>query len=205
MAKKKVKKTKKGKKVVKKKKAIKAIRGKKAIKDVKSKKAKKGIKVKKVAKAKKIKKEKVLGRIEHYFDKIFVAAISVKAPFKVGDTIHIKGHTTDFFQKIGSMQIEHASVMKVKKGDDVGIKVKELVRDHDMVYLAEKGTAVIAKLEAVAKPAKPVKAPIQTSIFEASKIATPLAVKPAVASPKPEVKPTDKPGDPYQQKKFFSF
>lgn len=83
----------------------------------------------------KVKKEKKLGEILHYFDKISVAAIKVKAPFKVGDVIHIKGHTTDFEQPVGSIQIEHVAVQKVKKGDDIGIKVKEFVREGDGVFL----------------------------------------------------------------------
>lgn len=91
-------------------------------------------KAKKASKPK-VKKEKLLGKIAHYFDKIQVAAINVKAPIKVGDVVHIKGHTTDFEQTIDSMQIEHEQVQKAKKGDDIGIKVKEYVRDNDGVYL----------------------------------------------------------------------
>jgi hypothetical protein len=91
-------------------------------------------KIKKAAKPK-VKKEKLLGKIAHYYDKISVAAINVLAPMKVGDVVHIKGHTTDFDQPIDSMQIEHESVQKAKKGDDVGIRVKEYVRDNDGVYL----------------------------------------------------------------------
>jgi len=91
-------------------------------------------KVKKVAKPK-VKKEKLLGKIAHYYDKIQVAAINVLAPIKVGDVVHIKGHTTDFEQPITSMQIEHEKVQAAKKGDDIGIKVKEYVRDNDGVYL----------------------------------------------------------------------
>ncbi len=83
----------------------------------------------------KIKKEKQLGVVLHFFDKIMVAAIKVTSPFKVGDMIHIKGHTTDFEQPVDSIQIEHEAVQKVKKGDDIGIKVKELVREHDGVFL----------------------------------------------------------------------
>ena len=94
-------------------------------------------KVKKVAKPK-VKKEKLLGKIAHYYDKISVAAINVLGPIKVGDIVHIKGHTTDFDQPIDSMQIEHESVMKAKKGDDIGIKVKDYVRDNDGVYLKKK-------------------------------------------------------------------
>ena len=126
----------------------------------KTKRAKKVSRVKKVrvVRAKKPKGEKVLGRIEHLFDKISVAAIGVKAPFKVEDYVHIKGHTTDFIQKVESMQIEHQNVAKVKKGDDVGIKVKEFVRPHDMVYLAAQPK------EVASQPAKPAIVPEQKKI-----------------------------------------
>jgi putative protease len=52
----------------------------------------------------------------------------------VGDTIRIKGHTTDFTQMVDSIQVEHQSVQTAKAGDSIGIKVKEPVRDHDVVY-----------------------------------------------------------------------
>jgi putative protease len=106
----------------------------------------KKVRVKAKAKAK-AKALKSLGIVDHYFDHISVAAIKVKAPFKVGDIVRIKGHTTDFVQKIDSMQIEHQAVAKVKKGDDVGIKVKEKVRQHDAVYPAK-------EKELSAQPAK---------------------------------------------------
>jgi putative protease len=86
----------------------------------------------------KVKKEKLLGKIAHYFDKISVAAINVKAPIKVGDVLHIKGHTTDFDQPVDSMQIEHVAVEKAKKGDDIGIKVSQYVREGDGVFLKAK-------------------------------------------------------------------
>jgi len=216
MAKKKAKvkktKVKKAKKVKKLKKVKKIV--KKAVK--KSKPAKKTANKITKAAAPKI-KEKLLGRIEHYFDKIQVAALSVKAPFKVGDTIHIKGHTTDFNQTVESMQIEHESIQKVKKGDDVGIKMKEFVRENDKVYLAEAGKTVVAKPAPAASiataPARPKSQFVQTSIFEAGKVITPRVsqslppvppapkVEPAKAAPKPEPKA----GDPYKEKKFFSF
>jgi putative protease len=83
----------------------------------------------------KAQKEKKVGEIAHYFGKIGVAAIKVKAEIKVGDTLHIKGHTTDFEQVVDSMQIEHESIPKAKKGDDIGIKVKDHVREGDEVFL----------------------------------------------------------------------
>jgi translation elongation factor EF-1alpha len=80
-------------------------------------------------------KEKKIGVVEHYFGKIGVAAIKMKSTMSVGDTIHIKGHTTDFEQAVDSIQIEHESVQKVKKGDDIGIKVKDHVREGDEVFI----------------------------------------------------------------------
>ena len=100
-------------------------------------KVKKAAKKAKVAKPK-VKKEKLLGKVDHVFDKISVAAISVKSPFKVGDVIHVKGHTTDYEMPVISMQIEHVQVEKVKKGDDVGIKVTEHTREGDDVFLKNK-------------------------------------------------------------------
>jgi translation elongation factor EF-1alpha len=52
----------------------------------------------------------------------------------VGDNIHIKGGTTDFEQKVESMQIEHENIDKAKKGDVIGLRVKEKVREGDEVY-----------------------------------------------------------------------
>jgi putative protease len=78
--------------------------------------------------------EKEVGRVTHYFSKIGVAAVELKDKLKVGDTIHIKGHTTDFTQEVSSMQIEHESVSEAGAGQSVGIKVKEKVREHDIVY-----------------------------------------------------------------------
>ncbi|MFA5097334.1 MAG: hypothetical protein WC490_01745 [Candidatus Margulisiibacteriota bacterium] len=95
----------------------------------------------KKSEAKKPKKEKIAGKIDHYFDKIKVITTTLKAPIKVGDIIHIKGHTTDFVQPVGSIQIEHESVQKAKKGEGVGIKVKEFVRDNDIIYFADKKSA----------------------------------------------------------------
>jgi hypothetical protein len=113
-----------------------AAKKKAAKKPAKKKSARKTAKkvTKKTAKPK-VKKEKKLGEVEHYFGKIMVAAVKMKAPMKVGDIIHIKGHTTDFDQKVVSIQIEHESVQKVKKGDDIGIKVKDHAREGDTVFL----------------------------------------------------------------------
>jgi translation elongation factor EF-1alpha len=79
--------------------------------------------------------EEEIGKVTDYFRKIEVAAIDItQGTLSVGDTIHIKGHTTDFTQVVESMQIEHENVQTAKAGDSIGIKVKDHVRDHDKVY-----------------------------------------------------------------------
>ncbi|MEW6569658.1 MAG: EF-Tu/IF-2/RF-3 family GTPase [Nitrospirota bacterium] len=79
-------------------------------------------------------KEERIGIISHYYDRIGVAAVVLEGELAVGDTIHIKGHTTDFTQKIESIQIEHEQIERAKKGDNIGIKVKEHTRNRDIVY-----------------------------------------------------------------------
>jgi putative protease len=79
--------------------------------------------------------EEKIGIIEHFFTNVSVAAIKITAgELKIGDTIHVVGAHTDFKQKIDSMQIERVPVEVVKAGDAVGIKVKDRVREHDVVY-----------------------------------------------------------------------
>jgi putative protease len=78
--------------------------------------------------------EQEVGRIVDYFAKVGVAGIAMTGNLAVGDTIHIKGHTTDFQQTVDSMQIEHESIEQAKSGDSVGIKVKDRCRAHDVVY-----------------------------------------------------------------------
>ena len=69
-------------------------------------------------------KEKEIGYISKYFGQISVAAIEITAgKLSVGDTIHIKGHTTDMNVEVGSIQIEHDAVDSAKKGDSIGLKV----------------------------------------------------------------------------------
>ena len=82
--------------------------------------------------------EKLIGRITHYFTNIGVAVLELTdGKLSVGDKIHIKGATSDFEQMIDSMQIEHESVEKAKKGDAVGLKVEQQVRESDDVYRVE--------------------------------------------------------------------
>lgn len=79
--------------------------------------------------------EKEIGKVEDYFAHVGVVAICItNGVLKIGDTIYIKGVTTDFTQVVESMEIEHKKVKEAKIGDSVGIKVKERVRRHDRVY-----------------------------------------------------------------------
>lgn len=78
--------------------------------------------------------EKELGTVTHYFTKIGVGIIKLSDALKIGDTIHFKGHSSDFQQVVESMQVEHNNVQEAKAGDMVGLKVKEHVREHDLVY-----------------------------------------------------------------------
>jgi putative protease len=79
--------------------------------------------------------ESKVGEVVKFFAKPSVAAIVItEAGLKVGDTIHIKGHTTDFTQKVESMQIDNAAVDEATVGDDVGIKVDDRVRPGDVAY-----------------------------------------------------------------------
>ena len=75
-----------------------------------------------------------IGQITHYFDHVGVAAVTLTEPLRVGDTIHILGHSTDFQQKVTSLQIEHQAVNEAKPGDDVGMKVIQKVHAHDKVF-----------------------------------------------------------------------
>ena len=79
--------------------------------------------------------EKKIGEVIKFFGKIGVAAIRLsEGSLKVGDTIHIVGHTSDSTQSIDSMQIENKNVQEAGIGADIGIKVKDRVREHDVVY-----------------------------------------------------------------------
>jgi hypothetical protein len=79
--------------------------------------------------------EKEVGKVTHYFTKIGVAVIELTDTLKAEQTIHIKGATTDFTQIVDSMQIEHETVPEAKKGQSIGMKVKDHVREHDQVFV----------------------------------------------------------------------
>ena len=78
--------------------------------------------------------EEIIGTVSDFFAHPVVAGIELTASLKVGDTIHIKGHTTDLELVVDSMQINNVNVSQAKAGDSVGIKVGERVRRGDTVY-----------------------------------------------------------------------
>jgi len=76
-----------------------------------------------------------IGKVFSYFSKVGVAAINITSgSIKVGDTIRIKGTTTDFTQQIDSMEIDRQKVDSAGVGQSIGIKVKDRVRPNDIVY-----------------------------------------------------------------------
>ena len=80
--------------------------------------------------------EQPIGQVTHYFSKAGVMAIELSNALRIGDRIHVRGHTTDFVTSVQSMQIEHEAVNTAGPGDSVGVKVSERARPGDMVYRA---------------------------------------------------------------------
>lgn len=78
--------------------------------------------------------EVVIGKVSDFFAHPVVAGIELTGTLKVGDTIHIQGHTTDIEFTVNSMQIDNADVSQAKAGDSVGVKVSDRVRRGDTVY-----------------------------------------------------------------------
>jgi len=75
-----------------------------------------------------------VGRVTHYYSRIGVAVIELKAPLAIGDKILIRGSTTNFEQTVESMQIQHKNIERAEAGQAVGLKVLERVRPKDIVY-----------------------------------------------------------------------
>ena len=78
--------------------------------------------------------ETEIGHVSDFFAKPVVAGITLTGTLKVGDTVHIKGHTTDIELTVESMQINNANVTEGKAGDAIGVKVPDRVRAGDHVY-----------------------------------------------------------------------
>lgn len=80
-------------------------------------------------------KEELVGIVTHYFPHVKAGVIKIKkGPVSIGDTLHIKGHTTDFTQKVTSIQIERRPIKAASKGEEIGLLVKSRVRHNDKAY-----------------------------------------------------------------------
>jgi translation elongation factor EF-1alpha len=78
--------------------------------------------------------EEAIGTVTHWFGHISVAGIRLTAPLKVGDRIHIKGHTTDLVETVKSMEIDHKKVELAKPGDDVALAIEGRAHEHDLIF-----------------------------------------------------------------------
>jgi hypothetical protein len=75
-----------------------------------------------------------IGVVTHYYSHLSVAIIRMESgTLRVGDVIHIRGHTTDFSQKVESLEVNHAPVTEVRPNEEFGLKVAEHAREHDVV------------------------------------------------------------------------
>lgn len=75
-----------------------------------------------------------VGRVTHFYPKVSVAVVELKAPLSVGDRITVAGKTTNFEQVVESMEIEHKSIQKASVGQSIGLKVTSRVREEDIIY-----------------------------------------------------------------------
>ena len=78
--------------------------------------------------------EEMIGEVSDFFARPVVAAIELTTSLKLGDKIHIKGHTTNLELNVDSMQISNVPVVEAKAGDCIGVKVPERIRKGDKVY-----------------------------------------------------------------------
>lgn len=76
----------------------------------------------------------IIGKIIHYFPHVNAAVVKLKAPLKIGDTIKIKGHTSDFTETVSSIQIDRLPIQSAKKGQEIGLLVTSRVRRKDTIY-----------------------------------------------------------------------
>lgn len=80
---------------------------------------------------------KRVGKVTHYFDHLNVAVLALTEGIRVGETLHFLGHSTDFKQRVTSLQIEHKAVESAKPGEDVAMKVEQRVHPNDAIFQIE--------------------------------------------------------------------
>ncbi len=131
--------------------------------------------------------EKHVGTVEHYYPKVKAAAVHLDAGLKVGDTIHIKGATDDYTEKVTSLQMDHKAIAAGRPGENIGVRVPVKVHQHSEVLKVELGAAPAAAkakpapartAKKVASKSKPAKKPAaKRSVRKAPKKATRKAPK----------------------------
>lgn len=77
---------------------------------------------------------KLIGEVNHFYNRIGVAVIDLADTLQVGDQVHFFGRSTDFRQEVKSMQIEHEAITEAGKGQEIAMKVERRVRNRDKVY-----------------------------------------------------------------------
>ena len=80
-----------------------------------------------------------IGVVTHYYDHAGACAVSLESGLRVGDTIHVRGHTTDFYQRVDRLERDHVVIDSARIGEEVGLQVSQRVRSHDVVYRLGKG------------------------------------------------------------------
>ena len=79
--------------------------------------------------------EERIGVVTHYYNHVSVATLRLESgTLRIGDIIHIRGHSTDFSQRVETLEVNHAPVTEVGPNDDFGLKVVEHAREHDVVH-----------------------------------------------------------------------
>jgi outer membrane biosynthesis protein TonB len=132
--------------------------------------------------------EKKIGEVTHFFAGPSAAVLRLSEPLALGQKIHIVGATTDFTEKLTSMQINHSAVEAAKPGDDIAILVKDRVREGDEVFLiTAEPKSSSAKPKAKAKPKKKAKTKTKTK-----KLKVKAKSKPKAKAKKPKSKAKQK-------------
>jgi translation elongation factor EF-1alpha len=76
-----------------------------------------------------------IGLVTHYYEHAGACVVKLDAgPLRVGDTIHVRGHTTDFYQRIDRLERDHVAIDSARAGEEVGVQVSQRVRAHDVVF-----------------------------------------------------------------------
>jgi putative protease len=75
-----------------------------------------------------------VGVVTHYFDHVGACVVVLEGPLRVGDTVHVRGHTTDFYQRVERLERDRVAIEEAGPGDEVGVQVSQRVRPHDAVY-----------------------------------------------------------------------